>query len=69
MHFTILSYWGLPHVIEQSVDVYVTKPMPLTVLPGKRDSGVMFCLEIIMDLSSIDQLCINPIHRIGLIHK
>ena len=28
-----------------------------------------FVYKVIMDLESIDQLCINPICRIGLIHK
>ena len=28
-----------------------------------------FVYKVIMDLSSIEHLCINPIHRIGLIHK
>ena len=28
-----------------------------------------FVYKVIMDLELIDQLCINPIHRIGLIHK
>ena len=28
-----------------------------------------FVYKVIMDLSSIDHLCINPIRRIGLIHK
>ena len=36
-----------------------------TVLPVKNDSDVMFCLQIIRDLESIDHLCINPIRRIG----
>ena len=27
-----------------------------------------FVNKVIMDLSSLDHLCINPIHRIGLIH-
>ena len=40
-----------------------------TVVPTKSDSDVMFCLQSITFLSSIDHLCINPIHRIGLIHK
>ena len=29
----------------------------------------MFVYKVIRDLQSIDHLCINPIHRIGLIHK
>ena len=28
-----------------------------------------FVYKVIRDLKSIDHLCINPIHRIGLIHK
>ena len=28
-----------------------------------------FVLKVIRDLESIDYLCINPIRRIGLIHK
>ena len=40
-----------------------------TVLPAKSDSGVMFCLQSYQDLELIDHLCINPIRRIGLIHK
>ena len=40
-----------------------------TVLPAKSSSDVMFVYKIIRDLESIVHLCINPIHRIGLIHK
>ena len=41
-----------------------------TVLPAKSDSDVMFVYKIIRDLvESRDHLCINPIRRIGLIHK
>ena len=41
-----------------------------TVLPAKSDSDVMFCLQSYQGLYfTIDHLCINPIHRIGLIHK
>ena len=39
------------------------------VLPAKSDSGVMFCLQSYQDLELIDHLYINPIRRIGLIHK
>ena len=38
-----------------------------TVMPAKSDSDVMFVYKVIRDLESIDHLCINPIHRIGLI--
>ena len=41
----------------------------LTVLPAKSDSDVMFCLQCYRDVESIYHLCINPICRIGLIHK
>ena len=40
-----------------------------TILPAKSDSDFVFCLQSYQDLESIDHLCINPIHRIGLIHK
>ena len=40
-----------------------------TVLPAKSDSDVMFVYKVARDLESIDHLCINPIHRIGIIHK
>ena len=40
-----------------------------TILPAKSDSYVMFCLHSYRDLNSIDHECINPIRRIGLIHK
>ena len=40
-----------------------------TVLPAKSDSDVMFCLQVIRGLESIDHLCINPILWIGLIDK
>ena len=41
----------------------------VTVLPAKSDSDIMFVYKVIRDLDSIDHLCINAIHRIGLIHK
>ena len=40
-----------------------------TILPAKSDSDDVFCLQSYRDLWSIDHVCINPIHRIGLIHK
>ena len=50
-----------------------------TVVPNKRDSDVILCLQLISKTlactlyisirQSIDHLCFNPIHRIGLIHK
>ena len=40
-----------------------------TILPAKSDSDVMFVYKVIRDLWSIDHMCINPIRRIGLIHK
>ena len=47
---------------------------------GAKVSGLLSCqprvtvtscfvYKVIRDLESIDNLCINPIHRIGLIHK
>ena len=41
----------------------------LTVLPVKSDGDVMFCLQSYKGLRMIDHLCINSIHRIGLIPK
>ena len=41
----------------------------LTVLPTKSDSDIMFVYKVFRGLYSIDLLCINPIRRIGLIHK
>ena len=40
-----------------------------TVLPAKSDSDVMFVYRVIRALESIGHLCINPIRRLGLIHK
>ena len=34
----------------------------------KSDSDVMFCLQSYQGLITKEHLCINPIHRIGLIH-
>ena len=47
------------------IDEFVT----CAVLPAKSDSDVMFVYKVSWDFESIDNLCINPIHRIGLIHK
>ena len=40
----------------------------LTCQPGVTVTSC-FVYKVIRDLESIDHLCINPIHRIGLIHK
>ena len=40
-----------------------------TVVPGISDSDVMCVYKVIRDLESINHLFINPIRRIGLIHK
>ena len=69
---------GLPHGVEWASlqRVIMVFPVhthlilhPFTVLPAKSDSDVLFVYEVIRDLESIDHLCINPIHRIGLIHR
>ena len=44
-------------------------PLCGTALPAMSDSDDMFYYKVIRDLESIDHLCINPIRRIGLIHK
>ena len=43
--------------------------MRLTILPAKSDSDVMFYLRSYQELESKNHLRINPIRRIGLIHK
>ena len=53
----------------QHIDDMVQEVNITTVLPAKSDSCVMFLLQSYQDLKSIDHLCIDPIHRIGLIHK
>ena len=40
-----------------------------TVVPAKSDSDVMFVYIVFRDLELIAHMCINPIRRIGLIHK
>ena len=49
-----------------------------TVMPTKSDSDVILCLQLLTKITrslcliqraSIDHLCVNPIQRIGLIHK
>ena len=49
--------------------LYAFDLVPLTVLPAKSGSDVLFVYEVIRDLESIDHWFINPIHRIGLIHR
>ena len=41
------------------------------VLSGQPRVKVTSCFvyKVIRDLESTDHVCINPIHRIGLIHK
>ena len=52
-----------------TLETYNSTNEPLTVVPAKSDSDVMFCLQSIRGLESTDHLFINPIHRIELIHK
>ena len=40
-----------------------------TVLPAQSDSDFIICSQSDGDLESIDHLCFNSIHRIGLKHK
>ena len=40
-----------------------------TVLLAKSDSDAMFVYKAIRDLELINHKCINPIMRIGLLHK
>ena len=51
------------------LSIIYTRPIrTTTVLPAKGDSDGCFVYKVIMDLTSIDHLCINPILRLGLIH-
>ena len=56
-----------------------TRKKGSTILPAKSDSDVVFCLQLLSKTltctlhmskcKSMDHMCINPILRIGLIHK
>ena len=59
--------WSL-HVFV-ALEIVIKSGFKDIVLPAKSDSDVMFSLQSYQELESIDLLCINPIHRIGLIHK
>ena len=78
-------YWTSPHMshVERKPILrfllthhYKTS---FTVVPTKNDSDVVLCLQLLSQTptyahnlspcESIDHLCINPILRIGLIHK
>ena len=61
----VMSFWV--HVDEKVL--IKSRIFLCTVLPAKRDSDVIFCLQRIRDLESLDHLCINAICRIGSIHK
>ena len=63
-----------------TVNTVLTIKIPThTAVPTKSDSDVIFCLRLLRktlaytlllrQCKSIDHLCINPILRIGLIHK
>ena len=52
-----------------SIHFNVYNSLTFTVVPAKSDSDVIFCLQSIRGLESTDHLFINPIRRIGLIHK
>ena len=49
-------------------NIVCTMTQLLPCQPRVTVSDVMFCLQSYQDLESIDHVCINPIHRIGLIH-
>ena len=55
------------HVIFEGLGSVVVRTV--TVLPANSDSDVMFCISSFQELESIDHLYINPIRKIGLIHK
>ena len=55
------------HVIFEGLGWILVRTV--TVLPANSDSEVMFYLRSYKELESIDHLYIDPIRRIGLIHK
>ena len=59
----------LERINTQVIYRFALAQVECTALPAKSDSDLMFVYNIIRDLQSIDHLCINPILRIGLIHK
>ena len=64
---------------EYNLSIETSSLTPSTVVPANSDSGVVLCLQLLSKTltrtfylswgESIDHLCINPILRIGLIHK
>ena len=64
---------------EYNLSIETSSLTPSTVVPANSDSGVVLCLQLLSRTltrtfylswgKSIDHLCINPILRIGLIHK
>ena len=58
------KYRTILHLLHLFIDI----PM-FTALPAKSNSDVMFCLQRYQGFLMKDHLCINPIRRIGLIHK
>ena len=67
------------HTHKPYINLHLSINEIVTVVPILSDSDVIICLQLLskaltctlhLSLSeSIDQLCINPILRIGLIHK
>ena len=70
MQTTIVLTGGLRVSNTIFVDLvdYLTKKKLLSCQPRVTVTSY-FVYKVIRDLESIDHLCINPIHRIGLIHK
>ena len=64
---------------EYNLSIETSSLTPSTVVPANSDSVVVLCLQLLSKTltrtfylswgESIDHLCINPILRIGLIHK
>ena len=71
-----MGFWS---ILYAHVVIFKYTCQKATVVPTKSDSDVMFCLQLLsktlacpLNLSErepIDHLCINPILRIGLMHK
>ena len=51
--------------------IFFTCPLMIILLScqPRVTAASCFVYKVIRDLESIDHLCINPIRRIGLIHK
>ena len=71
MDWSVVCYCGISdqaHLFLSVEVVYILYRLVLSCQPRVTVTP-WFVYKVIGDLESIDHLCINPIHRIGLIHK